>query len=79
MRPQTRRQGQKDTVFFIFLSFTATRDSDCHTVDQQKCNSFRRKTGSFVAFGPAVARQSPGSRKERSPIGGSGWQCPFPG
>ena len=51
----------------MFLSYmfylSATRDSDCHTVDQQTCNSFRRKTGSFVASGygsrPAVARRSP--------------------
>ena len=46
---------RRELLFLIYLR-TATRGS----VDQQKCNSFRRKTGSFLASGP-------GLRKLRAP------------
>ena len=58
---------RRELLFLIYLR-TATRGS----VDQQKCNSFRRKTGSFLASGP-------GRRKGAPPIGRSGPRGPFPG
>ena len=57
------------------VNFFSRRFEECHSrlrsgsVDQQKCNSFRRKSGSFLASGPGLRKRGPA-------IGRSGWQCP---
>ena len=67
-------------MFFSYMfNLSATRDSDCHTVDQQKFNSFRRKTACFLASGYGSRPTLNRNLKRGPPIGRSGPRGPFPG
>ena len=71
MRPQARRLCP-ETISFPYLFHACHSRLRSGSVDQQKCNSFRRKTGSFLASGPGLRKRGP-------PIGRSGPRGPFPG
>ena len=71
MRAQARRFCPETISFADLFEYCHSRLRS-GSVDQQKCNSFRRKIGSFLASGP-------GLRTRGRPIGRSGPRGPFPG
>ena len=71
MRPQGATSLSEDN-FFPYLFHACHSRLRSSSVDQQKFNSFRRKTACFYASGPGLRKRGP-------PIGRSGPRGPFPG